>query len=807
MSYPPPHPNSGFAHLSMPYAPAVSAEQGEYYVHPQQDAVLPQSQAHVQAQQAQMQRAQQVQQPQQVQAQAQRQAGPSRQRTRRSRASVSASTDTQEEEADGTPVRKKIRVTLPRGHACVSCRKCQEGVRPCSTCIKSGMECRNEELPRKKSRAAALEERVAELEALIEMTTGKPAPPPADEAAIVSKEVASAYAANSVTPPEPQSRTTTTTSTGEYPSDAPSSGLVVPFMGSSVSGPVPIEIPPHSALEQALVRFILPYTPFLHIPLHPQRFLALISLPAQDPARPHPALLYILFYEAITHLENQIPLPRAPQPPLSLFLLPTTPPLPAPAIDSLTLLSTLGGTAPSLLERARLELDSGIRHVDRPFDLVRAAVGIARALSAEGKFMEAWAVPVAQLVVSCGLHRVSGNYIPPDGEPGDNRAMPKAYAPAYHYPNSHSHTAPSPGNSREQGVEARDSSTTVAPLRMRPVILPPARDGIEVAERVMAFWAAKMVCWQNSTGWGWVDPLADEQCTTEWGWGWGHVEVKPMNLASERYALKDLYDPSSGMHMSPNADSTYVLAVKSTALLARASSLYDLAEASYPVTLSDGRIAPPHIAPLSTIESTQSALHLFRGTIPPALSFPAPAHSLPGHPHSHLHPNPHGLPQGHPAHPTPLPSPSELSPHSGERYDGPADPWWILLHANLNAAEMLAWREMANLRGEVSRDALRSASMLVNLVRAVPDDCWANVDILVAQALSLASRLLTKEAASLHLSGQAQSAARMDADSELLRRCLEGPFDRFVKMAGVHSRIVQRVREGWTDKEGEYERV
>lgn len=92
-----------------------------------------------------------------------------------------------------------------------------------------------------------------------------------------------------------------------------------------------VEIVPNSALEHALLNVVLPHTPHLFIPVHPQRFLSLLSLPPNDPQRPHPALLYILFAEAVRILERRIPRPQLPRPPTSLFpqtvfsLLPGTP--------------------------------------------------------------------------------------------------------------------------------------------------------------------------------------------------------------------------------------------------------------------------------------------------------------------------------------------------------------------------------------------------------------------------------------------------------------------------------------------------
>jgi len=343
---------------------------------------------------------------------------------------------------------------------------------------------------------------------------------------------------------------------------------------TQVNAPNRTDIAPNSPLELALINIVLPYTPYLLMPIHPQRFLTLLNLPHADPQRPHPALLYILFAEAVNILEQNIPVPKLPRPPPSLFPNNFSPPMPAPPVDSAYILQHVSGMSSSLLERARSELDAGIRSVDRPFDLVRAAVGIARHLYGLGRFIEGWNIPVSRLAISCGLHRMSGEFVPPDGNPGDMQAMPKPYAPSYNYLHSTSSA----------------TSISLPVLRMRPVIIPPARDEIELAERVMTFWSAKAQDWESGTGWGWTLSMADEECTTEFAWGWGSVEVshriqtvsqyhkklmeskiKPANMVNQRYGIHDMHDPTSPLHGSPFPDTTYVLAIKSLGLMHRAS--------------------------------------------------------------------------------------------------------------------------------------------------------------------------------------------------------------------------------------------
>ena len=312
--------------------------------------------------------------------------------------------------------------------------------------------------------------------------------------------------------------------------------MTISNRGSSSMPPIhaspSIDIPPHSTLEATLINVILPHTPYLLMPIHPQRFLALLSLPPDDPARPHPALLYIMFADAVQILEKGVPAKILPPPPQAYFPNSFAPLMPPHNPDDAWVLQHVGGMSGAFLERARVELDKGIRNVDRLFDLTRATVGIARRLISEGRFIEGYTMPVSRILISCGLHRQTGVIVPPDGVldgPGD--PMPKPYASPYHYRHANS---------------AMETSSGYPILRMRPVVLPPARDEIEIAERVMTFWAVKYQEWEMSVGWGWSVSLADEECTTMWPWGWGVPEV------STGVTLQLIFaDPIAAAHSKP----------------------------------------------------------------------------------------------------------------------------------------------------------------------------------------------------------------------------------------------------------------
>lgn len=79
--------------------------------------------------------------------------------------------------------------------------------------------------------------------------------------------------------------------------------------------------------------------------------------------------------------------------------------------------------------------------------------------------------------------------------------------------------------------------------------------------------------------------------------------------------------------------------------------------------------------------------------------------------------------------------------------------------------------------------------------------------MIVALNISLASRFLFKEADRLAATMQPQAAALAAEEAEGLRTVLGKDCARWLPMASLHALIVQRVREGWPEKEGEYERV
>ena len=81
------------------------------------------------------------------------------------------------------------------------------------------------------------------------------------------------------------------------------------------------------------------------------------------------------------------------------------------------------------------------------------------------------------------------------------------------------------------------------------------------------------------------------------------------------------------------------------------------------------------------------------------------------------------------------------------------------------------------------------------------------LDMIVSLDISLAARFLNKESTRLATTGQLHGSRMASEEAEILRVILARDYARWLPMATLQALIVQRVREGWAEKEGEYERV
>lgn len=80
-------------------------------------------------------------------------------------------------------------------------------------------------------------------------------------------------------------------------------------------------------------------------------------------------------------------------------------------------------------------------------------------------------------------------------------------------------------------------------------------------------------------------------------------------------------------------------------------------------------------------------------------------------------------------------------------------------------------------------------------------------DMVVALDTSLVARFLNKESQRLAANGQPTASRMANDEAEVLRVALARDYAKYMPMANLHALIVQRVKEGWPEKEGEYERV
>ncbi len=339
---------------------------------------------------------------------------------------------------------------------------------------------------------------------------------------------------------------------------------------------------------------IIPHTPYLSMPLYPPKFLDSLLLPLHR--RPHPALLYILFAYAVQAIVTDLPEPPNPAViPANSF--------PVPYPEWTQVIKQQGQRLADLfLERSRRELDAGIRSVDRPYDLVRASIGISRYLYSYGRFVEGWNIPCTRLAVSCGLHRIT-NPVVAKVSPFDDRRPSASYLSTDQGgPSPPTSTVSSGADGKHAGWSGggcrRDSrSALVSPplgdpqmptrLRMKAVIIGPPTDIFDLAERLQVFWAIKAMDWAACVGWGWSGSLADTDVQSVWPRPYYEYEnVRGIGLntkplpdkfahqgtidANAVHGIWDLMNPQYSSDPASN-DTTQIMAYKTLCLVTRAT--------------------------------------------------------------------------------------------------------------------------------------------------------------------------------------------------------------------------------------------
>ena len=97
--------------------------------------------------------------------------------------------------------------------------------------------------------------------------------------------------------------------------------------------------------------------------------------------------------------------------------------------------------------------------------------------------------------------------------------------------------------------------------------------------------------------------------------------------------------------------------------------------------------------------------------------------------------------------------------------------------------------------------------MLVRLNLFQGESVELMIDMVVVLNISLVARFLNKESQRLAANGQPAASSMASDEAEILRVALARDYTKYMPMSNLHALIVQRVKEGWSEKEGEYERV
>ena len=137
----------------------------------------------------------------------------------------------------------------------------------------------------------------------------------------------------------------------------------------------------------------------------------------------------------------------------------------------------------------------------------------------------------------------------------------------------------------------------------------------------------------------------------------------------------------------------------------------------------------------------------------------------------------------------------------------------------------MMWKEMAHHQRQAYEQAVSCARAMVTLVKRLRPDSYVHIRaspvfspgfrfrltrnsaLIVSLDFSLTARFLNKESSRLDAAGYWGPATDAAQEAEVLRAALANDMSKWVPMASLHALIIQRVKEGWPEKEGEYERI
>ncbi|KDQ07876.1 hypothetical protein BOTBODRAFT_38438 [Botryobasidium botryosum FD-172 SS1] len=189
---------------------------------------------------------------------------------------------------------------------------------------------------------------------------------------------------------------------------------------------------------------------------------------------------------------------------------------------------------PYILSQARAHLDQSLAEADRLFDFIRASALLSRYYALRGRFQEGFITisACAKLTIACGLHKIASRVW----------SDPRARAV--------------PGSS----------------------LLKPPRDPVELAERILGFWAVFVIERMYTIHDRIPSAFVDDEIETVFPLPLSYFEMEPeMVVGFPEYSLRDIFEPDSGAMCIPN-EWPYTRVLKGMALSQRVANLRALAD-------------------------------------------------------------------------------------------------------------------------------------------------------------------------------------------------------------------------------------
>ncbi|KAJ9116361.1 hypothetical protein QFC22_004802 [Naganishia vaughanmartiniae] len=531
-----------------------------------------------------------------------------------------------------------------------------------------------------------------------------------------------------------------------------------------------INVSINSPMEYALIYLVLPYTQHLCIPLHPNRFLDSLALPAET--RPHPALLYILFAEASRVISKGLPLPFGAKVIPDFYNQP-----------DVTLFQYAMDLQPAFCDRAQTLFHQALKEIDRPLDLLKASSGICRFLASMGRSLEAWLSVCFRLAVACGLHKIPRATLRPSGASATPASTSDrdTFTTDFGILQSQSPMTmqrqtlfgpawPSQTNNRFEPYTPNTTPQPAGQILPKLIVVPPPADNIQLWERMELFWAVKELDWGLSTNLGWTAAIGDSEVQTPWPRPLSDYENGLLDEVTDG-SVRDLLHPNENL-ISSRPQTTRMLALKSLCLMSAAARLSDVVpgptsnHTSQRQNLQPGYTRMPPATTTQALDDFKRALDVFKSRDMPC------ANTVP--------------------------------------FEWAHDQWWICCRANLATAEVYYFNEYSVYKPIMYENAVASARRVVDLVKSLTDLDWSNLHIWVVMNITVIANTLHREAQRLRQSDQSdilRAAMLAEQDVQYLQRTLNVDIGKWQDIAKMEAVAHRRVRDGLPERVGMHERM